>query len=125
MLTAAGVNRDLPSVEFVVLGYTFGLATAQSLYFALLLLKPRIRKPPRRMYLPYPQLVAPPMLLQMLLLPLLPSACRKLEGNQSTLWIPASVYFNLLQGFLAVWPIVIAGAIGVGLTQMRYAYSGY
>ena len=125
MLTAPGMNRDLPSVEFVILGYAFSLATAQSLYFAVMLLKPSIRKPPRNVYLPRPEILAIPMLLEMLVLPFLPQAYRKLEGDQSTLWIPAPIYFNLLQGFLVAWPVAIAWAIGVSLMQLREAYSGH
>jgi len=125
MLAAAGVNRTIPAVEFVLLGYAFSLGMAQSLYFALMLLQPSIRKSPRRMYLPCPETLANSMLFPMLVLPFLPLAYRKLGSNQSTFWISAPVFFNLLQGVLAAWPVVIAWAIRVSRTQLREAYSGH
>ena len=115
VLTTVGRNRSLPAWPFIVLAYCFSLASSQSLYFALKLMKPQSgwRDRHRQSWMPYASVVAYPIALEMMGLAYLPSAYRKIVEDQSTFFMPAPVFFNILQAFLVVLPMCIASIVCV------------
>ena len=121
VLIIAGRNRDLPAVPFVLLSYCSSLAAAQALYFTLLLLQPPREKQQRRkkIWMPHPVLGVP-VLLVLFLLPELPKAYQRLEIAKTTMWIPAPVFFSLLQSIVIVSPPLMTWMIRVGFRESMY-----
>ena len=117
MLTTPGRNRSLPAWPFIVISYCFSLAASQSLFFALMLLKPK----PRRLrhqqsWVPYASTVAIPLALEMFGLAYLRTAYWKIVEDKGTLFLSAPVFFNILQAFLITLPMGFAVIICVSTT---------
>ncbi|KAK5138517.1 hypothetical protein LTR08_000104 [Meristemomyces frigidus] len=107
-----GRNRSLPAWPFIVLSYCFSLAASQSLYFALMLLKPNPRRQRHQQsWMPYASVVAFPIVLEMFGLAYLRTAYWKIVEDKSTLFMSAPVFFNVLQAFLIALPMYIAFTI--------------
>ena len=108
----AGRNRGLPTVAFVTFAYAYSLAAAQALFFALIILTPPSRREHQRYWMPHPA-VGLPMVLAYAAIVSLPQAYARLKTDTPTLYIVAPAWFNLLQGYLIVCPIVVAWALKV------------
>ena len=65
--------------------------------------------------MPYASVVACPIALEMFGLAYLKTAYWKIVDDKSTLFIPAPVFFNILQGFLVALPLCIAFIVCVGI----------
>ncbi|KAK4545380.1 hypothetical protein LTR36_003560 [Oleoguttula mirabilis] len=101
-------NRDLPAFAFIVFGYCFSLAAAQSLYYALLLLKPAPPQRRKQNWMPHQVVALLPIVAEMAGLACLPRAYWDIVADKSTLFMSATVFFNVLQAFLVALPAIIA-----------------
>lgn len=92
--------------SFLMLAYCFGLAAAQCLFFALLLIKHPVKRR-RESYLPHAYIVALPIIWELLGVIVLPIIFAKQAAD--TKWIA----FNAVQAFVMGWPILIAHNVRV------------
>ncbi|KAK5128860.1 hypothetical protein LTR85_000193 [Meristemomyces frigidus] len=104
-------NRDLPAFAFIVFGYCFSVAASQSLYYALLLLKPAPLLRRKQNWMPHQAVAILPIAFEVLGLAYLPSAYQRIIADKSTLFLSAPVFFNVLQASLVALPAVIAVVI--------------